>query len=267
MPANPSIPLRIIVNRHTNAAIESVVPRNPELTRSHIWIFALTALSLLALFGMSSMLLTQLGFNYEMAGGSIIEKMHPGTWIALLASAVALIAGSALTILWRFLDRHPLLIAYIATWSLLLVYIIAVQKLPFTPIIDTFLLPVIIFFLLDQLSSHEKKTLASAVHVFMLLNSLLGLGEVITGWRLTPYVVGGEEITADWRATALMGHPLANACITGTYALMMLTGGGKSLSGHMPHNCHFGRDDWHDCVWRPCSDGVFASPVSAFLCC
>ncbi|MGL4325027.1 MAG: VpsF family polysaccharide biosynthesis protein [Beijerinckiaceae bacterium] len=226
------IPLRIIVNQHANAAIKGTVPLNPALHRWHIWIFSLTAISLLTLFGMSSMLLTQLGFNYEMAGGSVIEKMHPGTWIALLACAVALVTGSTLTAIWRFLDRHPLLLAYTATWSLLLVYIVAVQKLPFTPIIDTFFLPVIIFFLLDRLSGDEKKVLASAVHFFMLLNSLLGLSEVMTGWRLTPYVVGGEEITADWRATALMGHPLANACITGTYALMMVTGEGKGLSGH-----------------------------------
>lgn len=220
-----SIPTRIAVKTRE----KSVEPISS--TCRDAWIFRITCASIAALFGISSMLLTHWGFNYEMAGGSIIEKMHPGSWLAMIAAAFAMATGGLLRTSTTFLARHPLLIAYLTTWALLLVYIIFVQKLPFTPIIDTFFLPVVVFFLLDRLSGAERRTIATGMHWFMLINSLLGLAEVLSGWRLTPYVVGGEEIVADWRATALLGHPLANACITGIYALILVTGGGINLTG------------------------------------
>ena len=222
-----SIPLRIVLAPARRDEPVASATRS----RAQRWIFSLTCLAIAALFCISSMLLTHWGFNYEMAGGSIIEKMHPGSWLAMLAAALALITGGMLRSSRDFIARHPLLIAYVSTWAFLLLYIILVQKLPFTPIIDTFFLPVIIIFLLDRLGELEKQKIATAMHIFMLFNSLLGLGEVMSGWRLTPYVVGGEEIIADWRATAMMGHPLANACITGIYTLILVTGGGKTLTG------------------------------------
>lgn len=219
-----SIPTRIAV-KAGHRSVETIAS-----PRIDAWIFRLTCAAVAALFAISSMLLTHWDFNYEMAGGSIIEKMHPGSWLAMIAAALAMAAGGVWRTSTTFLARHPLLIVYLITWTLLLVYIIFVQKLPFTPIIDTFFLPVVIFFLLDRLNSDERRTIATAMHWFMLINSLLGLAEVLSGWRLTPYVVGGEEIVADWRATALLGHPLANACITGIYALILVTGGGMTLS-------------------------------------
>lgn len=223
MPRGAAIPLRIVVAPAPSA--------DTQAAHNSPWIFRLTFAAMIALFAVSSMRLTYWDFNYESAGGSIIEKMHPGSWLAMIAAAVAAASNGYWRPVVRFLSRHPLLIAYLATWLLLLAYIILVQKLPFTPIIDTFFLPLVIFFLLDSLQKSEMDVLAKAMHIFMLINSLAGLGEVITGWRITPYVVGTEEITVDWRATAFMGHPLANACITGTYALMLLTGGGKTLTG------------------------------------
>lgn len=220
-----SIPARIVVPRDRPAR------HSLRKSLSHPAIFWLTCGAIITLFGVSSMLLTHWGFNYEMAGGSLIEKMHPGSWLAMIAAAMLLATGGPWRTAMDFIARHPLLIAYLSAWGFLFIYIILVQKLPFTPVIDTFFLPVVIFFLLDRLNETERRTIATAMHFFMLLNSLLGLAEVLSGWRLTPYVVGGEEILADWRATALLGHPLANACITGAYALILITGGGVTLNG------------------------------------
>jgi len=58
---------------------------------------------------------------------------------------------------------------------------------------------------------------------------VLALGEYLTGWRLTPFVIDGESLDYEWRATALLGHPLANAMITGTYIILLAVGGGRDL--------------------------------------
>src|SRR5438045_1573292 len=43
------------------------------------------------------------------------------------------------------------------------------------------------------------------------------------------YVEEGIELTGDWRSTALLGHPLANAVVTGVYILVLAVGGGRDL--------------------------------------
>ena len=68
------------------------------------------------------------------------------------------------------------------------------------------------------------------LHAFMALNALLGMAEFATGFRLTPIVAQGLEITSDYRSTALLGHPLNNAAMVACYALILLLGGGRDLS-------------------------------------
>ena len=63
----------------------------------------------------------------------------------------------------------------------------------------------------------------------MVLNAVIGIGEFITGERLTPIVASGMVIADDWRSTALLGHPLANASLTGAYLLSLALGGAKDL--------------------------------------
>ncbi|MGL5734273.1 MAG: VpsF family polysaccharide biosynthesis protein [Beijerinckiaceae bacterium] len=234
MRAGHTIPLRIAIPPRVTLPLQARQARaltQHAPARAQHWIGRLTFLSLALLFGMSAMLLTNWNFNYEMAGGSILEKMHPGTWMAFAAAGLTLAQRGLVRAPFAFAMRHPWMVFYLACWFLLLAYIMLVQKLPFTPIIDTFFLPIVIVFLLDQVNEPERQRMAGALHIFMAINSLIGLGEVLTGLRVTPYIVGGEIMTADWRATALLGHPLANACLTGTYALILATGGARHLQG------------------------------------
>lgn len=193
---------------------------------------ALTIACVALLFGVSAMLLHQIGYNYESPGGSVFEKMHPGTLVAGLA-ALALIASRPrpFDFVGAALARHLGLTAFLGVWCVLLVYIVLVQKAPFTGVIDTFLLPMILFALIDTQRRSVERRLELFLHVFLGFNSLLGLFEVVSGWRLVPYVANGIEIADDWRATALMGHPLANASITGCYLLVLLLRGGARLHG------------------------------------
>ncbi|MBN9062504.1 MAG: hypothetical protein BGP06_17830 [Rhizobiales bacterium 65-9] len=192
----------------------------------------LTILSVVLLFCVSSMLLQHVGYNYETPGGSPLEKMHPGTLVAALA-ALALLASRArpFAFIAEILARHLGMAAFVCVWCVLLAYLLLVQKSPFTAIIDTFLLPVIMFVLIGAQRAQLERPLEIFLHAFLAVNCLLGLFEVASGWRLVPYVANGVPILDDWRATAILGHPLANASITGCYLLVLMLGGGERLRG------------------------------------
>mgnify|MGYP000945125145 CR=1 FL=1 len=155
-------------------------------------------------------------------------------WSALAAAAaIALAASKPRPFLYvaHSLARRPGLVGFLFILSALLAYLILAQKSPFTALIDTFLLPIIAIILIDEQRDTVAFPVEMFLHVFLCLNALLGLFEVVSGWRLVPYVANGVEITSDWRATAIMGHPLANACVTGCYLLALLLRGGPHLVG------------------------------------
>jgi hypothetical protein len=197
------------------------------LTASAIRLVGLLGISLF--FLLSPMLLYKWGFSYEGVGGSAFEKVHPGTWLVLLALGLrAMASGRPLSLLDEFV-RPPALALYIFAWAVLLGFTIFIKKGPFTPLIDTFLQPAMVFVLATAMSEAEKKRTALLIHLLLNINALLGLFEYLTGYRLTPYVAGTLLIESDWRSTALLGHPLANAMMTGSYILVMGIGGGRDL--------------------------------------
>ena len=188
---------------------------------------ALTGIALF--FLVSPMLLFNWGFSYEDVGGSVLEKVHPGSWLVLFALIlIAFGRGNPLTILDDF-ARPPALAMYLFAWAFLMFFTIVIKKGPFTPLIDTFALPAMLFALAGNLSQGDKRRAALIIHAVLCANALLGLYEYLSGWRLTPYVAGTLLIEVDWRSTALLGHPLANASVTGSYALILGIGGGRDL--------------------------------------
>ena len=101
----------------------------------------LTALTLVLLFTISSMVLTRFGIHYDLQGGTPLEKIHPAHFLAM----------ASLLILWfshtrpmEFADqlftRHKGTMFFLVAWFLLLFQIVIVQHKPFTPIIDTFII-------------------------------------------------------------------------------------------------------------------------------
>ena len=71
--------------------------------------------------------------------------------------------------------------------------------------------------------------LGRLLHLLMFANALLALAEFALGFRLTPLDAGGVIIEGDWRASALLGHPLTNAVLTGSYLIILSLGGGRNL--------------------------------------
>ena len=188
------------------------------------------ALIVLLLLTVSPLALTALGWNYGEAGGSALEKMHPATLVAaaLLVMSAAM-RGNPLSAFINALGAHPGIIVYAAGILLLMAHAVFVAGLPFTVFIDTFVLPAIMFLLLRDVSEERRKHLAWLIHALFVINSLVGLAEFVFGFRLTPLYVEGEVLEAEWRSSALMGHPLGNALLTGCYMIMLAKGGARDL--------------------------------------
>ena len=191
----------------------------------------LTALAVASSFLVSGLMLSAMGVAYDTGGGALWQKIHPASYLAFLAVTLLAFARFAPVAFFDDLVRyHKGTLAFLGVWLLLLVHIAFFVHAPIATIVDTFLLPVALLILLSRVSAREASTLAVFIHAAMAANALIAIFEFATGARLTPLVAEGVTLVADWRSSALLGHPLLNALMTATYTLIMLQGGGRDLS-------------------------------------
>jgi hypothetical protein len=97
-----------------------------------------------------------------------------------------------------------------------------VLERPFTVIIDTFLLPILIAMVMWQLPVAKKRPLVWAIHFTILLNVVLGYYEYFSGHRLIPLTLGDVVVMGEWRSAALLGHPLTASGVVGAYVLALV---------------------------------------------
>ncbi|MGD9783310.1 MAG: VpsF family polysaccharide biosynthesis protein [Hyphomicrobiaceae bacterium] len=178
----------------------------------------------------STDVLLTFGWQYDATGGTPLDKFHPSTWIALaLLPVMTTVRGNPLTGMIRLADRHLDLLPFLLGIIFMIVYATRVIGAPFTIFIETFFVPMVLFLIFQPLEEREARRLAWLIHLIMAVNAVLALTEFATGWRLTPFMVNGEIMSNEWRATALLGHPLSNAAIVGCYLVMLLMGGRRDL--------------------------------------
>lgn len=178
----------------------------------------------------SPFLLDLLGWAYASPGGRFFEKIHPATWVLLLTLLLSASArGNPISELITAAHQQPAVMIYVAAVMMLIVQAIFVLRQPFTAYIDTFLAPAVVFLLLHQITEQRGRRLALLIHSLFLINALIGIAEFLFGFRLTPFVIEGVEFESEWRSSALLGHPLSNALMTGSYVLALALGAGREL--------------------------------------
>lgn len=176
--------------------------------------------------------LTALGWNYDGVGGSGPSRFHPATYLGVILFLLVLLRpGNPFSAFLTAMRHDPLLACFLFVWAVLFFHAAQIQKLPAAALVDTFLLPALLLVIVRALTGPVKQRLAYLIHGIFALNALIGIGEFATGLRLTPYIAGGLVITDDWRSTALLGHPLGNALMTGCYTALLIIGGGRELKG------------------------------------
>ena len=190
----------------------------------------LTAAAVVVLFLVSGLMLQAMGIAYDTSGGALWQKIHPATYVAL-AAVICLVPSrfDVVGFMDDFARWHMGTMLFLGLWLLLFVHVVLVVHASIAPIVDTFLLPVMLLILLTRISEGTASNLAVFVHAAMTANALIALFEFATGARLTPLVAENITLVADWRSSALLGHPLQNALLTATYTLIMVQGGGRDL--------------------------------------
>lgn len=178
----------------------------------------------------SPLALVNLGLNYDESGGNFLEKVHPATILAVLVLCLAAVfQRNALSNFFAAIEAYPGTAVFVILIGALMAHSIQFVVLPFTGFIDTFLAPVIVFFLFKNMREARAMRFVWLIHTLMIANAVVGIVEFASGWRWTPLVASGLVIDDDWRSTALLGHPLANASLTGAYILALALGAARDL--------------------------------------
>src|SRR5579863_8233966 len=190
---------------------------------------AITAGSLV-LMAVSGSILWDLGYNYDGLTGSPLTKIHPFTYFIFAALAWrAFDSGRPIGFFRALLARRPA-----ASWLLILTgLLIVITVLRAGPgmagFVDTFGGPAAFALILDDFDETDLKPLRLALHVVMAVNALMGLYEFAAHTLIFPYRLDGVAHLEDTRSTALQGHPLINAALTGVYVVSLMAGA-KSLA-------------------------------------
>ncbi|MBE7219444.1 MAG: hypothetical protein INR64_13295 [Caulobacteraceae bacterium] len=196
------------------------------------WPAAAAVAGFLLMLVMPPALLTLMHLNYDAPSGAAWEKVHPGSDVMLLAFAgAALRSGDPRAWLLAQLRRFPGAMMLLAVTLFMTAYLIMVLHAPFTPLIDTFVVPVAAIMVVAGLVPLWQARLEAALHLFVAVNALLGIAEFVTGFRLIPAEIDGVAQTAEVesRAFGFLGHPLASAAMAGLYAVVLMLGGGRRL--------------------------------------
>jgi hypothetical protein len=185
-------------------------------------IAALMVLALITTFTISSAMLTNWKIHYATTGGNFYEKLHPATYFAFLAFCLLLIRhGDPIGEINRIFSEAKLVLVYLFCWLCLLIQMLVLER-PFTVIVDTFLLPVVLCLVIWRLSPAQRKPLVWGLHLTILLNVVLGYYEYFSGHRLIPLTLGDVVVMGEWRSSALLGHPLTASGVVGGYILALV---------------------------------------------
>jgi hypothetical protein len=185
--------------------------------RSAGW--ALLVLAVVLYLAISALTLAKLGIPYDLPGGSPLVKLHPGTWVLLLASLLALADnGHPLAVLFRSLRQVPALATYLGCMGFVAVWAVwrnGTSGAAF--IVDTLWMPGLAWLVLLQYGPARHRRLLGGMLVLLGLNALIALAEFGVKAPLVPRYALDESLVPDagyFRSSALLGHPLANALVT-----------------------------------------------------
>lgn len=187
-----------------------------------VMIVGLMTIAVIAIFTLSAGVLTNLKIHYLTPGGNVLEKLHPATLASFMALALLLLRnGDPIGEINRIFSDAKLLLIHLFCWACLLIQCIVLDR-PFTVIIDTFLMPVVLAVVIWRLTPAQRMPLIWAIHITLLINIALGYYEYFSGHRLIPLTLGSVLVLGEWRSAALLGHPLTASGIVGAYVMALV---------------------------------------------
>lgn len=191
------------------------------------WRFLLTTACVSLTFLISGPTLNAFGIEYVTTGGNPLFKIHPATYLSVFTIIVLALGGELNHYLEIIREEKFGLTYYLLSWLALELFIITSIDMPATGTIDTFLLAGMLAFLIFGLKENEKSGVEIFIDLFILANCIISIGELLLGSRFIPVTIGSLKLGImhfpnEWRPGGFLGHPLANATVTGSYFLINL---------------------------------------------
>ena len=199
--------------------------------------FVITLVAACGIFAVSGVSLDALGYHYDVEGGSALQKIHPATSMSAVALGIRWLARPSFSNVHHLLLEEPGLVVALASVAVVIAYSAAFLQVPVTPPIDSYLMPVLVCLLLKDMSQYAIRIIAVVVLAIYVVNDLTALYEYTTSSRVFfvippdvtghPEAVGSEtfdwkgHLAWDWRSSAMFGHPLDNALMTGCMIMVL----------------------------------------------
>ncbi len=177
------------------------------------------------LFGVSGGMLWMVGYNYDGISGGAATKIHPGTYLTVLLFGWTVIAaGQPVRRLLHLASLRPAATLMVVISGTILAATIVRRGPGMAGLIDTYLACGLAMLLLADADERLLAWLEAVLHAMMTANAVLAILEFVLKSQLFPYRFEGVAFEWDPRSTALHGHPLANAMVTGCYLLALMSG-------------------------------------------
>jgi hypothetical protein len=178
------------------------------------WRLALTALTLD--LTVSGNLLTDFGSSYISEGGSFVEKLHPGSCLAILAGAARIVhGGHGLQGLRRLAARHAAVFVFLLGMAFCGCYALLFSGAGnVIALADTFLPAGMLVLALCDRPAVQMRQVRRLLQLLLALNACIALAEAATTVHLVPIVLEAGDTETEFRPTALYDHPLTGAAAT-----------------------------------------------------
>jgi len=192
--------------------------------------FAIGLFAVILEYAISGNTLEDLGIDYASPGGNPLVKLHPGTYLIMIAAFMVLMlarpAGSGLIRLFRntpALGSFIILILFCAFYS-----IVNVGLSGAATHVESYLSAGLLAVALEVGTDRQKRALGWWIIGLTLVSIVISIGESVTQTHLIPLHIGEEtpldliQDTEDFRGSGLFGHPLTAALATLMAVFMLL---------------------------------------------
>ena len=177
---------------------------------SMAWHLALCAVA--TEFIVSGNLLTHVGSAYTTEGGLFLQKIHPGSYLAIMSGSLTVLRG-AYARGTCLIDGQ--LAAFLAGVALCVIYAIVTTGMGNVVVfIDTFLPAGMLGLALREAGDNARKQLRRVIQFLLILNGCIALCEVVMQSHLVAIPTNAAVPEREFRPTALYDHALTGAAVT-----------------------------------------------------
>lgn len=182
----------------------------------YIWLaFAAVTLYLLV----PANLLYVCGISYDVAGGSPLSKLHPGTYMLFIAFAIKLCSQrTPLAAFTACVHTNPAAMFFLGMIAICMVLGVLAGRVSWaTVFLDNFVSAGLLVLILDDASDRSMRKLGILLLGIFLLNAAISVTETLLHQSLVPPYLGGELVPQapdEFRGSGLYEHPLTGAAMT-----------------------------------------------------